>query len=143
MGSCWSKASLVEFQKPVVVVENAEVREMSMLRGASVDVSLLITNPNSMRRLEATEITCKICKVSDDTVLAEDTLDRAIKITPNGTADVVVPLKVGLFGIGSTGKSMLVRGATEVSVSGEVTFNAETGTLKVPYKREIDIEFSK
>ena len=133
----------MEFQKPVVSVENAEVREMSMLRGASVDVSLLIMNPNSMRKLEATEITCKICKVSDDSVLAEDTLDREIRITPNGMAVVDVPLKVGLFGIGLTGKSMLVRGTTEVCVSGEVTFIADTETLKVPYTRMIDIEFSK
>jgi hypothetical protein len=118
---------------------------MSMLKGASVDVSLLITNPNSTGKLEATEITCKICKKSDGSVLVEDTLKREISIPPNGSADVAVPLKVGLFGMGSSGKSILVRGATEVIVSGEVTFNApmaETGPLKLSYQREIDIEFS-
>ena len=133
----------MEFHNPVVSVENAEVREMSVLRGASVDVSLLIVNPNSIGKLEATKITCKICKVSDDSVLVDDTLDREIRITPNGTAVVDVPLNVGLVGIGLTGKSMLVRGATEVCVSGEVTFIADAETLKVPYTRTIDIEFSK
>jgi hypothetical protein len=118
---------------------------MSVFKGASVDVSLVITNPNNMGTLDATEITCKICKKSDGSILSEDTLKREIIISPNGSTDVVVPLIVGLFGMGSSGKSILVRGATEVLVRGEVTFNApmaETGTLKVPYQREIDIVFS-
>jgi hypothetical protein len=38
---------------------------------------------------------------------------------------------------------MLVRGMTEVCASGEVTFIADTETLKVSYMRMIDIEFSK
>jgi hypothetical protein len=118
---------------------------MSLWNGASVDVSLLITNPNSTGKLDATEFTCMICNKSDGSVLSEDTLKQEISIPPSGSADVVVPLKVGIFGIGSSGKSILVRGATEIIVSGEVTFNApmaETRALKVPYQREIDIVFS-
>lgn len=143
MGLCMSKTGL--FMNPTVKVMGAHVVSVG-LTGVQLDVTLRVGNPNPAS-LHATRVIYTLTKTSDGTTLA-DGVDRT-KFTLEAANDnnrVVVPMSFKYWGIGSAGKSLVQRGQTEITVSGEITFDAPLapgGTATSKFEEQVTLDLDK
>lgn len=78
MGSCISKASMGGIIDPTVTVSSVEFTGMG-LSGVSINTVLTVDNPN-MGTLDGTNISYKIRKKSDGTLLSEGDVPREFKV---------------------------------------------------------------
>ena len=135
MGSCFSKAGLII--PPEVTVSNITFRGAGPISGISTDVTLTILNPNP-GILEADSFTYRVTKKSDGALLTEGT-GVPFAAPGNKKTEVVTPVNFTLGGIGAAGKSLLVRGKTEIIFAGTLVFDApwtRKGQVNVPFSGE-------
>eukprot|EP00978_Attheya_sp_CCMP212_P025933 scaffold84360_cov47-Attheya_sp.AAC.2 len=120
MGLCLGKAGV--FMDPVVRVHEIKMSGVGFA-GVEVDCTLEVMNPN-ISNLSATRIVHSLKKASDGTQLTDGVLDKNFTIPSGESIQIVVPMKFAYMGVGAVGKSLVKRGATEILVTGDITFDA-------------------
>jgi LEA14-like dessication related protein len=109
---------------------------MSLLQGMNIVLCLHVKNPNS-KSVMMDAVFCQLSKKSDGTVLSEETVIKRELFRPEAAKTVNVPMKIGLLGMSTSAKSMLVKGTTKIDIVGTVTFEAAPATGD----KEININF--
>ena len=140
MGSCFSRASMGGFLDPTATVTKIEYKGIG-LQGVSIEATLRVENPN-LGTLDGTNITYKVRKKSDGTLLADGDVPRDFQVYPREATTVSLPVRFNYGGMGAAGASVLRRGRTELIVEGALTFVAplaDKGTLDVPFRGEAEI----
>mmetsp|Transcript_19869 Transcript_19869/g.47724 ORF Transcript_19869/g.47724 Transcript_19869/m.47724 type:complete len:142 (+) Transcript_19869:1189-1614(+) len=135
MGTVLSKV----LARPTVKVTKIKLRGASPLAGKiSADVTLSITNPNPIA-LHAKTFHYRVSKKSNDARIAEGRGEPFVARGYGDVTEVVTPVKFRAGGIGSAGKSLVLRGSTRIVFSGSIVFDApmaKDGSVTVPFRGE-------
>src|ERR1044071_8573633 len=99
------------FKDPVVYLRDVRVRGIG-LAGGSLDVLLIVYNPNHYR-LDATRLTYKVNLAGDSISLANGAIDSKFTVNDNDSTVVTVPVSFTYAGIGAAGRSLLNTGSVD------------------------------
>ena len=136
MGSILSKV----LASPTIKVTKIKLRGVSPLSGkVFADITLSITNPNPIT-LRAKSFHYHIIKRSDKTEIAEGSGEPFVARGNGHITDVITPVKLSFGGIGAAGKSLVLRGRTDIMLSGKIVFESPVskkhGSVTVPFCAE-------
>ena len=117
------------FQNPVVTVADTKVTGVSA-RGGSLEVTLLVENPNDFR-LDVGALRYVVWV--DSTQVATGQLDRVVTLEPAATSTVVVPVQFALDAVAMVGVRFLTTGSLQYRVTGQFDYVTPFGRLTRPF----------
>ncbi|MEP6832885.1 MAG: LEA type 2 family protein [Gemmatimonas sp.] len=119
------------FKEPVVRLRDVTITGIG-LTGGSVDVRLLIVNPNKYK-LDAVKMTYKVDV--DSIPLGDGELGDRFVVQGHDSSEVRLPVRFTYAGLGAAGQSLLKAGTLNYRVRGDFTVSTPLGNYTRPYNQ--------
>jgi len=118
------------FREPSVTLRDVRVVGLGV-SGGTLDVVLGVYNPNNYR-LDAGRMTYRVF-VGDSVGLAAGVLDTRQTVQAKDSTIVHVPVVFAYSGLGVAARQLLMTGAVNYRVTGDVTVASGVGNRRVPF----------
>lgn len=118
------------FREPSVTLRDVRVVGLG-ISGGELDVVLGVYNPNNYR-LDTSRMTYRVF-VGDSISVAGGVLDTRQTVQAADSTIVHVPVAFTYAGLGAAGRQLLMTGAVNYRVTGDVTVASGVGNFTVPF----------
>lgn len=126
------------FKKPEITVKMILPGGLST-RGSTVNLWVKVFNPNPYA-LDVISLAYKVCKLSDQTKIADGAITESFKIPSKESVDAKMDVTFTFSGVTSVGKSFAVRGGRmRYLVSGTLTVKKFLAPIVIPFEKEKEI----
>lgn len=129
--ACRTAGPPVPFESPTVSLRDVKISGVG-LRGGSLDLTILVYNPNSYS-LHQPRVKYRVHVESHK--LAEGVFDTDLVLAAHDSALMRVPATVGFLAAGRAGNAVLGHGSANYRVRGEITVGTMYGRFRFPYDR--------
>ena len=110
---------------PVVAFRGVTLRDVA-LSGATLDVELMIANPNAFN-IDVKRVTYRL--YADSTLVGTGQPENTVFVLPNDSAIVRLPVQFTFRGLGEVALQLLSRGVVNYRVAGQLEFGTPIGTM--------------
>ena len=112
-------------QPPIVTFRGVSLRDVA-LSGATLDVELMIANPNAFN-IDVQRVRYSL--FADSTLVGTGQPEDKVFVPQNDSAIVRLPVQFTYSGLGAVAFQLVARGTVNYRVTGQVEFGTPVGTM--------------